>query len=263
MLKKLLKYDLKDVYKLLVVFYVIAILCAILTRLFFSIDNSAIFNVLGYIASGTLISMFFNILINSLMRVWVRFKKNLYGAESYLTHTLPVSKKSIYLSKFLTSIITMFSSVLVMVLCAFIAYYSKENMVVVRDFLQIMASIYDSTMIGIILIIFFVFFLEMVFALQCGYTGMILGHRSNNGKMAKSVLYGFGSYMGFQVFTLLLLFIVSLFNSDVKMLFTTSEGVNMGIIKNIMFGAIIIYGIYLFICYIINMKLFENGVNVE
>ena len=105
------------------------------------------------------------------MRVWVRFKKNLYGDESYLTHTLPVSKKSIYLSKFLTSIITMFSSVLVMVLCAFIAYYSKENMVVVRDFLQIMASIYDSTMIGIILIIFFVFFLEMVFALQCGYTG--------------------------------------------------------------------------------------------
>lgn len=263
MLKKLLKYDLKDVYKLLVVFYVIAILCAILTRLFFSIDNSAIFNILGYIASGTLISMFFNILINSLMRVWVRFKKNLYGDESYLTHTLPVSKKNIYLSKFLTSIITMFSSVLVMVLCAFIAYYSKENMVMVRDFLQIMASIYDSTMIRIILVIFFVFFLEMVFALQCGYTGIILGYRSNNGKMAKSVLYGFGSYVGFQVFTLLLLFVVSLFNSDVKNLFMTNEVVNMGVIKNIMFGAIIIYCIYIFICYIINMKLFEKGVNVE
>ena len=48
------------------------------------------------------------ILINNLMRTWVRFRHNLYGDESYLTHTLPVERKTIYLSKFITSIILVF-----------------------------------------------------------------------------------------------------------------------------------------------------------
>ena len=45
-----------------------------------------------------------NIILNNLMRLWARFKNNFYGDESYLTHTLPINKKTLYLSKtFLTS----------------------------------------------------------------------------------------------------------------------------------------------------------------
>lgn len=39
-------------------------------------------------------------LINGLMRSWVRFITNIYKDESYLTHTLTIEKKDIYLSKF-------------------------------------------------------------------------------------------------------------------------------------------------------------------
>ena len=126
MLKKLLKYDIKSINKVLVVFYCLSLFFALLTRLFLYIDNSFIMSVIGKICSGTTIAMIFNIIINNLMRSWVRFKSNFYGDESYLTHTLPVNKKTLYLSKFLTSIITLFFSMLVICFSLFIAYYSKE-----------------------------------------------------------------------------------------------------------------------------------------
>ena len=42
MLKKLLKYDLQNVNKVLVIFYSLSLFFAILTRIFLSIDNSFI-----------------------------------------------------------------------------------------------------------------------------------------------------------------------------------------------------------------------------
>lgn len=128
MLRKLLKYDLENIYKILVVFYTLAIFFAILTRIFLNIENSFIMEIIGKICSGTTIAMIVNILINNLLRIWVRFRSNFYGDESYLTHTLPVKKETLYLSKFLTFIITLFTSFLVLGASLFIAYYSKENL---------------------------------------------------------------------------------------------------------------------------------------
>ena len=123
MLKKLLKYDLKNMFKFLVIFYVIALFFAILTRIFLNIENSLVMKIIGQVCSGVTISMIFNILINNLMRSWIRFKQNLYGDESYLTHTLPIEKKTLYLSKIITAIITMFVSIVVIGLTLFIAYF--------------------------------------------------------------------------------------------------------------------------------------------
>ena len=35
------------------------------------------------------------------MRMWVRFRSNFYGDESYLTHTLPIKREVLYTSKIL------------------------------------------------------------------------------------------------------------------------------------------------------------------
>ena len=108
MLKKLIKYDLKPVLKFISVFYILGIFFAMLTRIFFSIENSFMMNILGQITNGATISMLISILINNLMRFWVRFKNTIYDDESYLIHTLPVNKKTLYLSKFITSLIVVF-----------------------------------------------------------------------------------------------------------------------------------------------------------
>ena len=90
MLKKLLKYDLIYKYKVLIIFYVISIIVSILTRITTMDNPSLAILVINKILCGPVIAFVVNIIVNTLMRSWVRFKSNVYGDESYLTHTLPV-----------------------------------------------------------------------------------------------------------------------------------------------------------------------------
>jgi len=235
----------------------------ILTRIFFSIENSFIMDIIGKICSGTAIAMIFNIVINNLMRLWVRFKNNFYGDESYLTHTLPIDKKTLYLSKFLTSIITLFSSILVIGITLFIAYYSKENIEAVKSLLLPLATVYESTVITIILAFIFVCFLEIMNMLQSGYVGIVLGHRKNNNKMGFSILFGFGTYLLTQIFAVLMVFVVALFNKDLMNLFYTVDTLSVSTIKLCIYLAIAIYTLNIFILYFVNSKLFSRGVNVD
>ena len=101
MLNKLLKYDLKYMLKNMSIFYILAILFAISTRIFFSLIQTTIINLISQICVGCMFSMLASILINVIMRSWVRIIDSGYKDESYLTHTLPVTKKEIYNSKFI------------------------------------------------------------------------------------------------------------------------------------------------------------------
>lgn len=263
MLKKLLKYDLEYIYKVLSIFYILSLFFGILTRILFKIENSFIFNIIAQVCSGITISMIFNIIINNLMRLWARFRNNFYGDESYLTHTLPVDKKDLYLSKFLLSIISLFLSIIVIAITLFIAYYSKENIEILKNTLLLISNAYGSTVIKIILAVLFILFLELANALQSGYTGIILGHRMNNGKIGFSVLFGFIAYIITQVLVLFMLFIGGLFNQDIMNLFFTSDIINVEMIKIVIYIAIGIYTLTLLIGYIFNLKYFKKGVNVD
>ena len=263
MLGKLLKYDLKYMFKFLIIFYSLAIFFGVLTRVFLNIENSVIMNVIGQVCSGCAISMMFSSVINNLMRMWVRFKSNFYGDESYLTHTLPISKSTLYLSKALASVISLFVSVGVVALTLFIAYYSKENIELVKNMLLPVADIMGSSVVKIILAFLFICFLEIANMLQVGFSGTILGHKMNNMKVGFSVFYGFLCYMVTQVFVLIVMFITGLFNKDIMNLFFTNEIINMDMIKFIIYLAIFIYTLTLVIGYIVNVKLFKKGVNVD
>lgn len=263
MLKKLLKYDLENVYKILVVFYGLAIFFSVLTKVFLNIEGSFIMEIIGRICSGTTIAMLVNILINNVMRLWVRFKSNFYGDESYLTHTLPVEKKTLYLSKFLTSIITLFTSFLVIGATLFIAYYSKENIESLKNILLPIANVYGSTIVKILMAFLFIFFLQFANIVQLGYTGIILGHRQNSGKIGFSILIGFAFYIGTQIIALAMLFLIALFNKNFMNLFITNEIISADMVRTIIYIAITIYTIILIGIYFINLKLFKKGVNVD
>lgn len=265
MLKKLLKYDLKWVFKVVIVFYLLALFFAILTRLFFGMNNSFMMNIVAQICSGTTISMIVSIIINNFMRLWVRFKNNFYGDESYLTHTLPVEKRTLYISKILSSIITLFISTFVILLTLFVAYYSKENMEMVNNLLLSIASSYNFSTMGLVVVLFILLFLEFLNLLQSGYTGIILGHKFNSGKIGFSVLFGFITYIVTQLLVLLIVYILGLFNGNIMNLFLTTnlDVINISVIKTIVLFAILIYLLLFVVVYIVNFKLFKKGVNVD
>ena len=265
MLGKLLKYDLKWIYKVLVIFYILAIIFSLIGRGLEEIENSFILNIVGKVCIGVSISMAINILINNLMRLWARFVRNLYKDESYLTHTLPVKKSTIYLSKILSGIISMFTSALVIILCIAICYYSKENIEFLKQTAEFMANAYNSTVVNFLLTVCIVVFVEILFALFAGYIGIIFGHKSNTMKLGKSVIFGFLAYMLPSAFTLIGLFIMGLFNSEIMKLFyePTVFSPSIDAIKFVLYGGIFMYVSYIIIYYFVGKKQLQKGINVD
>lgn len=263
MLGKLLKYDLKWVYKVVVVFYILAFIFSVIGRGLSLIENSLVFSVLTQIVFGIAISMMVSSLINCLMRLWARFIKNVYKDESYLTHTLPVEKKTIYASKVISAIICVFTTVVVSVVCLFICYYSEANMQALKSMLELAAGTYNTTVLNLLLLISFVAFLEIMFIVLIGYVGIILGHKSNQNKMVKTLIISFALYLITQALTLGLIYIFGLFNPNVMNLINTTEIVNVNAIKSIMYAGIGIYVVYILFYYILGKKKLEKGVNVD
>jgi len=263
MLGKLLKYDLKWVYKLVIIFYILAFIFSVIGRIFGEIENSLVCDIISKICFGTAISMVVSSLINSLMRLWARFVRNIYKDEAYLTHTLPVEKREIYASKVISGIVCIFTTMIVAVVCLFICYYSEANMEVIKNLLEVAASTYNTTVLKLLLLVVVVIFLEVVYVLLTGYVGIILGHKSNTGKMVKSIVIGFVLYFAFQTLTLGLMGIYGLFNPDVMNLINTTDIININAIKSVMYVGIGIYVVYSIVLYYMGQRELNKGVNVE
>lgn len=263
MLRKLLKHDLKWIYKVVAIFYLLSIVFSILGRILTGIENSMILNIVGQVCMGFALGMMISAVINTMMRLWVRFLRNMYKDEAYLTHTLPIEKKTIYLSKIITAIITMFTTILCIIISLGICYYSEENLRNIGQALEIVAAMYKSTVVQFLTITFVALFLELLFAVLSGYIGIILGHKSNNNKMVKSIVYGFIAYILPQLLVLVLLFFVGIFNPDMMNLFYTTEAINIDSIKIIMYIGIGIYVFYNFMYYTIGKKQLEKGMNID
>ncbi len=259
MLGKLLKYELKNTFKFLSIFYVLAITFSLLTRLFLNIGNSTVTLVIGEIFRGAAISMMFSILINNLMRFWVRFRQNLYGDEGYLTHTLPIEKKTLYLSKFITALTTLFTSMLVIALSAVITFYTKE----LFEYLKILIEGFDISPALIVLAIFLILFLQFSNILQTGITGIILGHRSNNAKIGFSVLFGFAGYVATQALILLSVFITALFNDKIMDMFISNAMPDMVTLKTVVIICIILYCLVIAALCTINIMFLKKGVDID
>ena len=264
MLNKLLKYDLKYMIKNMTVFYVLSIFFAITTRIIFNIEQSIIINIIGQISVGCMFAMIANILINTMMRSWVRFRDSLYKDESYLTHTLPVTKNEIYNSKFIQTLIFFFIGFFVILISLFIAYYSKENWLLLTNYIEIITTGLNMSTSFFVIMIITLIFLEVFNAIQCGFYGMILGHRKNNGKLGYSILFGFIIYLLAQTIVLALVFVYGLFDPSIMELFkTTTVNLDVQAFKVLAIVTSLIYLIIILIMSMLCKKELNKGVNIE
>ena len=264
MLNKLLKYDLKYMIKNMTIFYVLSIFFSITTRILFDMNQSIIINIIGQISVGCMFAMIANILINTMMRSWVRFRDSLYKDESYLTHTLPVTKNEIYNSKFIQTLIFFFIGFFVILISLFIAYYSKENWLLLTNYIEIITTGLNMSTSFFVIMIITLIFLEVFNAIQCGFYGMILGHRKNNGKLGYSILFGFIIYLLAQTIVLALVFVYGLFDPSIMELFkTTTVNLDVQAFKVLAIVSSLIYLIIILIMSMLCKKELNKGVNIE
>ncbi len=263
MLSKLLKYDLKYMIKNMSIFYLLAFFFAITTRILFSLDETVIIKIISQISLGCMFAMLANILINTMMRSWVRFRDSIYKDESYLTHTLPVTKNDIYNSKFIQTLMFFILGFIIIVVCLFIAYYTKDRWLSIKELVSNITTGLNFNTTLFVISILAVVFLEIFNAIQCGFFGIILGHRRNNGKIGFSVLFGFIAYIVVQWLVLIIMFIVGLFNESIMSLFKENMVLDTSAFKLLILIVVIFYVVIIFLMSVVCKKILSNGVNVE
>ncbi len=260
---KLLKYDLKYMVQNMSVFYILSIFFAVLVRLLNMLEQTVIINILQSIFSGCAIAMCANILINTMMRSWIRFRDSIYKDESYLTHTLPVTKSDIYNSKFLQTLIFFIIGFVIVLLSLFIAYYTKDRWMLIKGLINNMTTGLEFKTMTFVISFMVIVFLEVFNAIQCGFVGIVLGNKCNNGKIGFSVLFGFIAYLISQSVVLFLVFVVGLFNSSIMNLFTNNVLLDATSFKLLLFLSIAFYVIAISCMSIICKNELNRGVNVE
>lgn len=263
MLIKLLKYDLKYMTKNMMIFYVLSLFFAITTRILYAVNETTFLNILAKISLSCLIAMLVNIIFNTTIRSWVRFKDSLYKDEGYLTHTLPVTKEQIYGARFLEMIIFTLVGFAVIALSLFISFYTNERIEFLKTLLDSFANGLQMSSLTFVSVILAIFFLEIVNATQAGFFGIITGFKQNDNKILCSFVFGFVFYMISQGIFSVMIFLVGLLNEDILNIFTSNAAISGDVLKLLIVLSIAIYVFLICIGSMLCTWIFKKGVNIE
>lgn len=252
----LIKYDLKFVYKQLIVFYIIIFAFAILACLT-DIENPSFWlKFLHEFAHGAVFGFSLGMIINTSMRIWSKFRYSIYGDESYLIHTLPLRRTTIWAAKFLASMLILLISGLTFLICAIMV-------MPIADFIAAYGTNRDIGFWPLVAIFCGSVFCQFVFILQAGFTGLTLGHRHNDAQIARSVIYGIliyvlGGLVLFGLAALLSLFDTNLHNIVINGTFhSASDLVEILVIIDVLYICLITA------TYLINRHILKRGVDVN
>ncbi len=259
MLRKLIKYDFLWMNRNMVIIFAITAILSILTRIASNYTDSVMGEIIFGILRGFTIAAFANVIVNSAIRIWERFRQSFYKDEAYLTHTLPVSKNTLYDSKTLSGLCAILLSLVVVVACFFIAFWNNDMYEYFRSVFK------DGDMTIIVVGIFVTAILEVCYAVNVGMFSLTVGHRSNNGRIARSVILGIFLYFALQSILLAIIYSIGMFDDSVKAMFGDASDVAIGFSTYRML-IIVTDAIYLVLTtalYFFGRKIFSKGVNVE
>ena len=259
MLRKLIKYDLLWINRVLIFYYAITVVLSVLTRITSNFTDSAIGDILHGILLGCTIGAFVNTLINAAIRIWVRFTQNHYKDESYLTHTLPVTKAQLYDSKIFSALITVLIALAVVIICFFVAFWNDD----MYQYFHNLVQIEDMTFVLIGMIITTI--LEVIYIIAVGIFGIVLGHRANNNRMVISILIGVVLYFSLQTFLLVVVFIAGFFDDSIMAMFSNNpdNSISFDSYRTLIIITDISYFVLNTGLFLGAKKLFEKGVNVD
>lgn len=263
MLGKLFKYDFKWINKIMIVYYIIAIVLAILTRFVESIEQNLLIVIIDKILVATLISCFASIAVTSIMRIWVRFKNNIYKDESYLTHTLPVTKNDIFNAKMLASVLSIIIAIAMIIGCIAIVLLNESTIELIKDTYHNMSFVYGKGVLNsLIASLILTIILEVVLMMQSGIFGIVVGYKANNHKTLRAIFIGLMMYAFFSAFSIILLLIATKFNPALDAVYRTDIP-SPEVSKILIYFGLITYGVYNLGYYLINKSILKKGVNVD
>lgn len=220
MLSKLLKYDFKAICKYFVPMTIFMLAYSLLGTLLFNINNPSVYeeSTLYNIAVMLVITAFivmiiaYNLITQGI--IVVNFYKSMATDTGYLTHTLPVKKSTILLSKTLTSVIILAISTLVLGICLIVFLDVPSNFATlyptIADFFAEVKDIVGAgTIAWTIVACIFVLLGGYVLSTSMYFASIAFGQLINRHKIIGSFVSYFVISLIFQIFTSILSFLFS------------------------------------------------------
>lgn len=264
MLRKLIKYDLKWSLKIVSVYYIIGFITAVIGRLFDFLPDSTFFNVVGGFIKGASISLTIAGIINCIIRTWVRMIMNMYKDESYLTHTIPTSRRNHFYSKVITSIIVLTVSFIVLLINVLILYLSNNSIDFIKNLMNTFENLYDGSTTVFIILVFMLLLVEIIYIVLCGFFAIIYGYSFENGKLGKSFLIGFIGYGILNTVSLFIILFSTIFSSDLyHLIFKQAELTDFNFFLVLLVISLILYLIYSALLFVLSCRKLDKGVNIE
>ena len=262
MIKSLIYYDVKKITGTLPYFYAFSLIFASLTRFINIWKDIQFLFMIGQIFQGVTFAMIVNLLGNVFLSAIVRsFVPSFFGDESYLTHTLPVEKSKLLLSKVISTIILVLVSVLVCLVSLAIMFYSKEVMLLIKTAINVTIVDMNLSAEGFIILVAIVLFLQILTTLLMGYSAIFQGYFSEDRKVLKSFIWFAIFYFATMLINLLIAVIVLAIGGSVQELFASV--ISGKTLTTLLITVTINYVFFAVAFYIISYKLFERGVNVD
>ena len=264
MLKKLLKYDLIWIDKFLM-FYAIAPLVAMALEKFtnYMVNNrpETIWTILDRIAVNVLISAVAAFFITAFVRSMARFHQTAYKDASYLTHTLPVERGTVYTEKFLAGLISLLGTALVAGVCLLVTAVPLGGWGSVFNLLRRS----DVRLFAVLAVM--VIAMELMFMLLTAMLGFVIGQRALKGKMWRSVLLSAVLYVALSAIPLLVTFAAIHYIPSIHEFYYNSDGFSsirpfrpLNLNFSIILGT---YAVLNTLLFVLGRKLFCKGVDVE
>ena len=261
-MKKLIKYDVIKMLGTLPYFYLFTICFASLTRLVNVWSDIQFVFIIGQILQGTAIALMVNIMVNTFINVIVRsFVTSFYKDESYLTHTLPVTKEKLLNSKIISAVILTLLGVLVCFASLFIMFYSS-------DFVSLIKSLINGVVVGLnmsggtfVTLVALVFFVEIIAMLLVGFSAVVKGYSYNHKKVKMSFIWFIIYYSISVVASLIVMVVVLAISGSVSAL--TATVMEASAFVTILVVGLINYLVMAVVFYFICRNQFSRGVNVD
>lgn len=261
MTKKLLKYDFKNMTKILVYIYAITFGLACATRIINLGKQIQLVAIIGSIFSGLTYSAIASIIINMFIHIITNFNHTFYKDESYLTHTLPVKKEKLLLSKYLASLLVVLSSVAVCFVSLFVMLYSKSFISKFKLFLKATLASF-SLPAGVLIALFIgIICAEICSMISMSFLSIIKANQSNKKGLSKGIIWFLGLYFASEILTLILSIFISLITGNIKSLFAST--LTQSNLMMLLITTLVSNIVFLFVFYFLAKKEFKKGVNID
>ena len=261
MLSKLLKNDLKKNMRILSILFISTLIIAGMTRCLNELGKSFIFfEIASIFFESVYYTLAVNIIIHPFLRNFLNFTKSFYSDESYLTHTLPVTKNQLINSKYLTAIIEI-SLGFICLIASILIMYANPTM---DQFLTLFLSTVISgefslylvlSLFVILVIVEFLMFISII------YFSIVIAYKSKEKRVFKSFLItALTSFISLSILAVVMIAVLLI--NGINLTSTTLTLSYPAFISIILTG-IIVYLLISILFYFLAKKEFNKGVNVD